>query len=41
VSAVHGLPRLSNVTIEGLKRLRDIGPLGTLPSLRRLHIARV
>ena len=41
VKPVHGLPRLNDVRLEGLKRLHDISPLGAVPSLRILHIARV
>jgi hypothetical protein len=41
LTPVRGLPRLRQVELEGLNRLRDISPLGALPSLRVLHIARV
>src|SRR5262249_54865505 len=41
LAPVRGLSRLREFTLEGLKRLRDIGPLGALPSLRFLQIARV
>jgi hypothetical protein len=40
LAPLRGLPRLIDVELTGLNRVRDIGPLGTLPSLRRLVVAR-
>ena len=41
LTPVRGLPQLSEIALEGLKRLRDITPLGAVPLLRVLRIARV
>jgi hypothetical protein len=40
LSPLAGLPRLAEIELTGLGRARDLGPLGTLPSLRRLSIER-
>jgi hypothetical protein len=40
LSPLNGLPRLAEIELTGLLRARDLGPLGTLPSLRRLTIER-
>ncbi len=40
LSPLAGLPRLAEVELTGLDRARDLEPLGTLPSLRRLLVER-
>ncbi|HEY0782027.1 MAG TPA: hypothetical protein VGE98_06230 [Thermoanaerobaculia bacterium] len=40
LSPLSGLPRLAEIELTGLLRARDLEPLGTLPSLRRLRIER-
>ena len=40
LSPLAGLPNLAEIELTGLARARDLGPLGTLPSLRRLLIER-
>lgn len=40
LSPLAGLSRLAEIELTGLGRARDLGPLGTLPSLRRLLIER-
>src|SRR5207237_1156965 len=40
LAPLAGLPRLADVELVGLQRVPDLAPLGTLPSLRRLVVAR-
>jgi len=40
LAPLTGLPRLADVELVGLQRVPDLAPLGTLPSLRRLVVAR-
>jgi hypothetical protein len=39
LEALAGLPRLADVELTGLTRVRDLAPLGRLPALRRLVVS--